>query len=1774
MDVEQTIMVSASPSPFVAGARAFRMPCGATVLDIVEQAGFEPDPETIHCWIDGEAVPAPMWRRVRPRAGHLVEVAAVPAGTYNESKAANLRSVLNIMTMAGGMAAGSAIGGFWGQAAMALISVAGYFLWNAIIPLPPTDALPSNQNLEGVSNPLEPYAVVPYTVGRFRLTPRQASRPYTTIEGDRQFMHLLFAMAKGRAQITSIRIGQTGIEQYNGVKWQVFMSDAIGESLFKNTVHELQVGAVAAAWKTITLDGGVDPLDVGEAMDGTIVPKLSDPVYPKVYDEIEQEWVDPGLYVVDYEAGTLTLGEAWPAGEARFTVKYWPAARAVTRVLPAPGEQISIEVDFLDGLYAEDKESSDTSESVDSQNPSVSLANFIAQYRLVGTSEAARVSYLPFTQRQDSEYFFGNSAALTLSRRNFDSVYCVVDMTGDKWESIKFLYLSPSRYVVYPMSGSINYLDENGDPANWPVPPWQYEPHDNEMQARQSRVFTVTHAPIDPDHEVKVEYVLLIPNPVPPYIPAFIQVWMEVDPDDYVVDYEAGTLTWGTEYGQWPIGMGLYRISYWGANPLTPRQYRWKVVYRWNPLEAAAQIFTADTTLLETALTALQGGVAMLEAVPEINRTATAIYKTQMQTILTRIMERVPSLDPSGVDPTLQALIDALVDLNGNSGGLGQLRLLIEGYGVVSEPEDSLIFQANDGCWHLAAAIDALVGIYRYIANEETTPTYRTPIYADVQKFCHMQVKLDPLFGEPYYEETNFNFRDNSKNLLRRSINWDVLTATYEASLKRMPGPANGDHYPWSPPADTDDTEFHTEATVGYMRALGTAMPVSEPDVTLLALRVEATDRLSGIIDDVSAIVGQYIPVWDPATHEWVVGLTRNPAWHFMWCLLGSSNARPIQAAWPVWSGGAFATDRFDMPSILEWADWCDENNWYVDYTFDSPTTVFSALKLICAAGRAAFQFSDGRYSVVIDRDQTNVIPAMLFTPRNVKGLEISMALVRRPHAMKCQFTDETVDYQENEVLACDDQYNETGESDLTIEELDGGAASLVLLWGPIDETQAVDSVVDLDDMSVVDPGLYTVNFTDSTIDLNSGTWGAGVARWRVTYWAARTEATEFEELDLPGCSTKFQAWRHGRWAMACARLRPRKITFQTDWANLRCKRGDLVLVQHYVMLTGLHAGARISELIWDDPDEPLHIVGCRVDDYWLMEAGKDYGIEVQFADGGIEVVAVQNTPGDSVDLLTFVDPDPESAGHTSIAVGDHVGYGEIGSITRECLVSEIKPLSNLGATLTCVDAAPAVLLADTAPIPAFDPGITEPPITVLYYPNPPTILDILTDERAMTVTGGTLTRNIAINLAPVDNTGSYEVPAFVHAQWRRTSSDDSGTWENLPEAAVSGTAQQIIVPAVTQLATYDVRVRYRSARFRCSDWVERDDVLVLGSTGNPPPTVRNFRIDGTVLRWDYPQPPIDHRGFMIRCIEGVDIENPENRWNNEWVIAQVWGLTYEWDLDNTFTGLNTFLIRAMDVSGLYSETSAVLELDATHPYLENIILEQDEKAGGWTGTIVDGEVSGGNLAASLSGEDLFWGAPDTDLFWPDAYDDAPFWNYLYGGLEYQFDVVISADKTSLWLDLNALSLSEQAHLTVSILLSGQTVEDPFVGKIQVGRGTHRITVLLWPDSDIAPPIGYATQTIIDRMTLFVDVPDVNESVLAVQITDAAAGVRLPILNTFSTIVTVQLSLLDGSDASSLVVVDKAILYGPGGGVGPLIKGFDIAGDPATATFDAFVRGY
>jgi hypothetical protein len=252
-------------------------------------------------------VPYDAWKKVRPKPGCSVRVHAVPmgggGGGGGGKSPVKMIAMIAIMVVAAVVTAGAGAallgaamasstaftvggmavtwGGIVGGIAGAMVTMVGNAIVNAIIPTNTnadrsSDALNSSYNtslssptysIMGVRNRVNPFGVVPKVYGRRRVFPMLAANTYTETQGSDQYFRALFCFGYGPLQIEDIKIGETSIDDFIGVEYELregYSTDT-PVTLFTRSVGEDSLNihlTQAGSWATRTTRANTDEITV------------------------------------------------------------------------------------------------------------------------------------------------------------------------------------------------------------------------------------------------------------------------------------------------------------------------------------------------------------------------------------------------------------------------------------------------------------------------------------------------------------------------------------------------------------------------------------------------------------------------------------------------------------------------------------------------------------------------------------------------------------------------------------------------------------------------------------------------------------------------------------------------------------------------------------------------------------------------------------------------------------------------------------------------------------------------------------------------------------------------------------------------------------------------------------------------------------------------------------------------------------------------------------------------------------------------------------------------------------------------------------------------------------------------------------------------------------------------------------------------------------------------------------------------------------------------
>lgn len=227
-------------------------------------------------------------------------------------------------------------------------------------------------------------------------------------------------------------------------------------------------------------------------------------------------------------------------------------------------------------------------------------------------------------------------------------------------------------------------------------------------------------------------------------------------------------------------------------------------------------------------------------------------------------------------------------------------------------------------------------------------------------------------------------------------------------------------------------TRLFNSATVTTLKSstAGDMFALKAPH-TMLEMRLLASEKLSGVVQNLSAICTSILPRYD--ANGVMIGetATRNPAWIALDVLVGPANARPLplhMIDWPSWVALAIYCDEYrtwqiNGQTISEPRHTCDV---VIDYAATGKEIVESILSC-CRAN--VIRTQTGLYGVAID--QIKAFPRQLVTPSNSWDFAATRSFSEDLHGLRVSFIDNTRQYQRQEIIVYKDGYDATNASRL-----------------------------------------------------------------------------------------------------------------------------------------------------------------------------------------------------------------------------------------------------------------------------------------------------------------------------------------------------------------------------------------------------------------------------------------------------------------------------------------------------------------------------------------------------------------------------------------------------------------------------------------------------------------------------------------------------------------------------------------------------------------------
>lgn len=614
------------------------------------------------------------------------------------------------------------------------------------------------------------------------------------------------------------------------------------------------------------------------------------------------------------------------------------------------------------------------------------------------------------------------------------------------------------------------------------------------------------------------------------------------------------------------------------------------------------------------------------------------------------------------------------------------------------------------------------------------------------------------------------------------------------------------------------------------------------------------------------------------------------------------------------------------------------------------------------------------------------------------------------------------------------------------------------------------------------------------------------------------------------GITRSSHALRLARFNQRVNRLVTRTITFEVGLDAVACEPGDVIRFQHDIPQWGFGgraaSGSTSNTIVLDRSV--------------TIEAAKTYEVLVRHDSDVVETKTVTTAPG-TVSTLTI------SGTWSQTPAKDEVwAFGETLISTKPFRVITIERTQELEARITAVEYSDAIY-----------------------------------DETGLTAANAVQYSSLSDLLGPpgpVKNLTLLQVDGVEQSVWVSFTPPGSANFKTANIYRVDDGAKDLLGSSATGAfpvsglrigEIFTVKVTSVSSLGGESDFVAAPVASVI-VTVIPPPDVPTLVLEGDRLRWNYPNKPRDLAGFLVRFRPGTS-----SNWENATAAHDNILLTTDLQIFRR-SGVQTYLVKAVDLGGNESTNPRALTVDFGLLDSENIIEITNHRTLGWPGTYANASVLSGDLKADASS--TFW-TVDSAGFWS-GNDAALMWTSVYSEMTYEFTVFPTADQSDGTLKLPLTMSGEwslQYRSDSSRPMWSPASSTPMWSSDSAAMWDPPGDYTQWPGQldhlreqlYFIRITGHAgtVQAALQELSVVIDVPDTIETLEDVAI--AAGGTRLVLSGTPRKIVSVRCALEDdGGSAAYAKVMDK------NAALGPLVKVFNSSDVATTGLVDAVVHWY
>lgn len=384
----------------------------------------------------------------------------------------------------------------------------------------------------------------------------------------------------------------------------------------------------------------------------------------------------------------------------------------------------------------------------------------------------------------------------------------------------------------------------------------------------------------------------------------------------------------------------------------------------------------------------------------------------------------------------------------------------------------------------------------------------------------------------PTFRAYPYFCRRDDRKPFTASLSWTVPAGQYEVRVTRA-------FSEW-PGGVQDGSKAGLSNVWTVLRSIRHTNP-STTGTNKLAVRIRASDQLNGVLQTLSCLVKQKIPVYDRDTDTWSVPVaSTNPAWVAWW----------LMTACPALARHA-PVSRMSLDGFADYAEFCTTHALQARLVQDNSTTARQLINKVLAGSLANLGNRDGRYAPVFDHGET--LPSRMFTPDETSGMRVSRAFTVLPHALRVQFVNTDAGWQDDEVIVLADGYSYRG--------VDARGAASALPPATTIETLRLEQAMDAYQawrlarfhLAQADfrPNVYTWASDIAGMGVVRGDvvdvshyvpeWGAGYGRVRATAAGGIGGAAVTVELDRPvetdGATPYGMQFRHADGTSSVANL-------------------------------------------------------------------------------------------------------------------------------------------------------------------------------------------------------------------------------------------------------------------------------------------------------------------------------------------------------------------------------------------------------------------------------------------------------------------------------------------------------------------------------------------------------------------------------------------------------------------------------------------------------------